>query len=260
MIGLDVTLEAAREILVQGRGLDAELGGELHITGTTDAPLVSGGFDLERGYFSLASSRLNFTAGRVSFDGAGLHNTIDPTLDFTANTTAADTIVSLRITGHADAPQFEFTSTPVPLPPDEIMARLLFGVNAAQLSALQLAQIGAALASLSGVGGDGGLNPLVKLQKSLGLDRLTVGAATGTSANGTANSGASIEAGRYISRRIYIAARQNTTGGSQLETDVDLTKHLKLQTRLGNGVASAQGTTPENDPGSSVGLSYQFEY
>jgi translocation and assembly module TamB len=260
VIGLDVTLEAPREILVQGRGLDAELGGELHITGTTDAPLVSGGFDLERGSFSLASSRLNFTAGRVSFDGAGLRNKIDPTLDFTATTSAGDSIVSLHITGYADSPQFEFTSTPAPLPPDEIMARLLFGVNAAQLSALQLAQIGAALASMSGVGGDGGLNPLVKLQKSLGLDRLTVGAATGTSANGTANSGASIEAGRYISRRIYIEARQNTTGTSQLETDVDLTKHLKLQTRLGNGVASAQGTTPENDPGSSVGLSYQFEY
>lgn len=260
VIGLDVTLDAPREILVQGRGLDAELGGELHITGTTDAPLVSGGFTLERGYFSLASSRLNFTAGRVSFDGASLRNKIDPTLDFTASTTAGDSIVYLRITGYADAPQFEFTSTPAPLPPDEIMARLLFGVNAAQLSALQLAQIGAALASLSGVGGDGALNPLVKLQKSLGLDRLTVGAATGTSAGGSANTGASIEAGRYISRRIYIEARQNTTGGSQLETDIDLTKHLKLQTRLGNGVASAQGTTPENDPGSSVGLSYQFEY
>jgi translocation and assembly module TamB len=260
VIGLDVTLQAPNEILVQGRGLDAELGGELHITGTTDAPLVSGGFDLERGYFSLASSRLNFTSGRVSFDGAGLRNKIDPTLNFTANTTAGDTTVSLRITGYADAPQFEFTSAPVPLPPDEIMARLMFGVNAAQLSALQLAQIGVALASLTGVGGDGGLNPLVKLQKSLGLDRLTVGSPTGTSSNGTASSGASIEAGRYISRRVYIQARQNTTGGSQLETDVDLTKHLKLQTRLGNGVASAQGTTPENDPGSSVGLSYQFEY
>jgi translocation and assembly module TamB len=258
VIGLDVTLEAPREILVQGRGLDAELGGELHITGTTDAPLVSGGFDLERGSYSLASARLNFTAGRVSFDGAGLRNKIDPTLDFTATTSAADSIVSLHITGYADSPLFEFTSSPA-LPQDEIMARLLFGVNAAQLSALQLAQIGAALASVSGVGGDG-LNPLVKLQKSLGLDRLSVGAATGTTANGTANSGASIEAGRYITRRIYIEARQNTGGTSQLETDVDLTKHLKLQTRLGNGVASAQGTTPENDPGSSVGLSYQFEY
>jgi translocation and assembly module TamB len=41
---------------------------------------------------------------------------------------------------------------------------------------------------------------------------------------------------------------------------VDLTKHLKLQTRLGNGTGSVLGTTPENDPGSSIGLSYQFEY
>jgi translocation and assembly module TamB len=260
VIGLDVTLQSPREILVQGRGLDAEVGGELHITGTTDAPLVTGGFDLQRGSFSLASTRLNFTPpGRVSFDGAGLKNKIDPTLDFTAQTTSGDTTVTLHITGYADAPQFEFSSTPA-LPPDEIMARLLFGQNVSQLSALQAAQIGAALASLSGVGGGSGLNPLVKLQKGLGLDRLTVGGATGTSATGGANTGASIEAGRYISRRVYIEARQNTTGGSQLETDVDLTKHLKLQTRLGNGTPSAQGTTPENDPGSSVGLSYQFEY
>ena len=140
------------------------------------------------------------------------------------------------------------------------MARLLFGTNAAQLSALQLAQIGAALASLSGVGGDG-LNPLVKIQRSLGLDRLTVG--TGTTTNtgtGTESSGASIAAGRYISKLIYVEAKQTTQGTSQLETDIDLTKHLKLQTRLGNGTASVQGTTPENDPGSSVGLTYQFEY
>jgi translocation and assembly module TamB len=260
VIGLNVALDAPREILVQGRGLDAEVGGDLQITGTTDTPIVSGGFDLERGSFSVASSKLNFNPGRViSFDGTGLRNKIDPTLDFTAQTTTADATVTLRITGYADAPQFDFTSNPA-LPPDEIMARLLFGQNATSLSALQAAQIGAALASLSGVGGDGSLNPLVKLQKSLGLDRLTVGAATGTSANGTANTGASIEAGRYISQRVYIEARQNSTGTSQLETDVDLTKHLKLQTRLGNGTATAQGTTPENDPGSSIGLSYQFEY
>jgi translocation and assembly module TamB len=260
VIGLNVTLQAPREILVQGRGLDAEVGGELHITGTTDAPLVSGGFDLERGTFSLAGTRLNFTPpGRLSFDGAGLKNKIDPTLDFTAQTTSGDATVTLHITGYADSPQFEFTSSPT-LPPDEIMARLLFGQNVSQLSALQAAQIGAALASLSGVGGDSGLNPLVKLQKSLGLDRLNVGAATGTTPTGGASTGASIEAGRYISRRVYVEARQNTTGGTQLETDVDLTKHLKLQTRLGNGTPSAQGTTPENDPGSSVGLLYQFEY
>jgi translocation and assembly module TamB len=258
IVGLDLTLNAPQQILVQGRGLDAEMGGSLRIRGTTDAPLVSGGFDLQRGSFSLGSNKLNITAGRVGFNGFGLQRKIDPTLDFTAQTTLADnTTATLHITGLADAPLFDFSSSP-PLPPDQIMALLLFGAPANTLSAIQLAQTGLALASLSGVGGDGSLNPLLKIQKSLGLDRLTVGNGP-TNAAGE-NTGASIAAGRYISKRVYIEAKQNTTGTSQLEADVDLTKHLKLQTRLGNGTATVQGTTPENDPGSSIGLFYQFEY
>jgi translocation and assembly module TamB len=258
IIGLGVSVQAPQEILVQGRGLDAEMGGDLQISGTTDSPFVTGGFDLQRGTFSLATGRLNFSAGRVSFNGAGLRNKIDPTLDFTAQATVADTTAIMHITGLADAPQFEFTSNPAK-PQDEIMALLLFGAPTQQLTPLQLAQVGAALASFSGVGGDGGLNPLVKIQRSLGLDRLTVGAGTTTTPTG-ADTGASIAAGRYVSKRVYIEAKQSSTGTSQLEADVDLTKHLKLQTRLGNGAASVQGTTPDNDPGSSVGLRYQFEY
>ena len=259
VIGMDITIDAPQEILVQGRGLDAEMGGSIRLTGTSDEPLAAGGFDLQRGSFTLAGNKLTFTQGRVSFDGAGLRKKIDPTLDFTAQTSLADTTATLRITGVADAPRFDFTSSPV-LPQDEIMARLLFGQNAASLSALQAAQLGAALATLTGVG-SGGSNPLVKLQKSLGLDRLSVGSNTTTTATGaTENSGAAIQAGRYISKRVYIEGKQTTAGTSQVQVDVDLTKHLKLQTRLGNGTATTQGTTPENDPGSSIGLSYQFEY
>jgi translocation and assembly module TamB len=261
VIGLDVSVNAPQQVLVQGRGLDAEVGGDLHVSGTTDEPFVSGGFELQRGTFSLAGSKLNFNAGGgVSFNGAGLKNRIDPTLDFTAQTSIKGGTAKLAISGFADAPQFEFTSTP-PLPQDDILALLLFGAPAQQLSGLQLAQIGAALATLSGVGGDTSLNPLVKLQKSLGLDRLSVGAGTTNTATGPENSGASIEAGRYVTKRVYIVAKQSTTGTSQLEADVDLTKHLKLQTRLGNGSSSSViGVTPDNDPGSSVGLSYQIEY
>ena len=83
---------------------------------------------------------------------------------------------------------------------------------------------------------------------------------TGTAANSTTNTGYSVEAGRYVSSRVFVAVKESTTGTSQLAVDVDLTKHLKLQTRLGNGSTTAQGTTPENDPGSSIGLAYQFEY
>ncbi|MDP9014242.1 MAG: translocation/assembly module TamB domain-containing protein [Pseudomonadota bacterium] len=259
VIGIDIVIQAPRQVLVQGRGLDAEMGGEIKLGGTSDQPQASGGFDLQRGSFTLVGNKLEFKRGRVSFDGAGLQKKIDPTLDFVAETSLADSTVTLAISGPADAPRFAFSSSPPGLAQDEILARLLFGENAAQLTALQAAQIGYALATLSGVGG--GSNPLVKLQKTLGLDRLSVGSNTTTTATGaTQNSGAAIAAGRYISKRVYIEGKQTTTGTSQVQVDVDLTKHLKLQTRLGNGTAITQGTTPENDPGSSVGLSYQFEY
>jgi translocation and assembly module TamB len=264
VIGLNVTVNAPREILVNGRGLDAEMSGQVHLSGTTDAPLATGSFGLVRGNFSISGNKLSFTPdSNITFNGAGLKNTIDPTLDFTAQTTvqttAGSTTVTLKITGQADSPQFELTSSPL-LGQDEIMAQLLFGTSVQQLSGLQVAQIGATLATLSGVGGDSSLNPLAKLQKSLGLDRLTVGSGTTYTATGPESAGASIAAGRYITRRIYIEAKQTSQGTSQLETDVDLTKHLKLQTRLGNGSASVQGVTPDNDPGSSLGLIYQFEY
>ncbi len=258
VIALSISVDAPREILVQGRGLNAELGGEVRISGTTQEPRVSGGFQLIRGTFSLASSQLSFTMGDVSFNGAGLRQRIDPTLDFTAQATAADATVTLHITGFADSPQFSLSSSP-PLPQDEILARLLFGETASQLTAVQLAETGAALVSLTGVGG-GGLNPLTKVQKALGLNVLTVGSAPNTGTSPNQNTGASVTAGRYVSSRVFVAATQSTTGVSQLQVDVDLTKHLKLQTRLGNGTATAQGVTPESDPGSSIGLSYQFEY
>jgi translocation and assembly module TamB len=259
IVEMDVAVKAPQEFLVQGRGLDAALGGEIHLGGTTAEPQVSGDFELQRGTFDVAGRKLQFTEGSVRFDGADLQKRIDPLLDFTAQSSLADSTATLKITGRADSPHFDITSSP-PLPTDEIMARLLFGEAAAQLTALQLAQVGASLATITGIGGDS-LNPLVKLQQTLGLDRLSVGAATtvSTAAGGTQSNGTAIEAGRYLSKRVYIEARQSSTGTSQLQADVTLTKHLKLQTRLGNGTA-LQGTTPENDPGSSLGLSYTLEY
>jgi translocation and assembly module TamB len=263
VIGLQLVINAPQQVLIQGRGLDAELGGTLKIGGTSAAPEVSGDLELQRGSMSIGGGTLAFQSGRVSFDGADPKNRLDPTLNFSAqaNLTAPTAATAyLDITGLATAPTFNFHSDP-PLPQDEILSGLLFGVPAASLSAVQLAQIGAALATLTGVGGDGSYNPLVYLQKTFGLDRLTVGSDTTTSATGTPTSaGYSVAAGRYVTKRVYVQAKQTTTGSSQVQVDVDLTKHLKLLTRLGNGTAITQGTTPENDPGSSIGLSYTIEY
>jgi translocation and assembly module TamB len=249
VIGLDVKIDAPRAVFVRGRGLDAEVGGELQVAGTSASPQVSGGLELRRGTFDLAGASLKFTSGKVGFTGQGVTQKIDPALDFEAQTTANNITAKLDITGYADAPKITLTSSPE-LPQDEILSRLLFGVSIKELGALQVAQIGAALASLGGVGG-GGMNPLMAVQKSLGLDRLSVGSAAG--------GGTSVEAGRYVSDRVFVGAKQNVSGGTQTEVQVDLTRHLKLQATLGTG-GTAQGATPDNDPGSSIGLSYQIEY
>ncbi len=105
IVKLNITVEAPRQILVKGRGLDAELGGELRIRGTTDSPNVGGGFQLQRGFFTLASSKLTFSSGTVTFSGIGLKNRIDPTLDFLASSQVLDVTATIRITGLADHPK-----------------------------------------------------------------------------------------------------------------------------------------------------------
>ncbi|EQD26194.1 protein containing DUF490, partial [mine drainage metagenome] len=154
------------------------LGGKLEIAGTSAHPRVSGGFSMTRGTFSLAGTNLDFTSGRVSFNGEGLRHRIDPTLDFVAQSSVmytSATTVTLRVTGFADDPRISLTSSPQ-LPQDDLLALLLFGEPASQLSPYQLGETGAALATLDGLGGSGAssLNPLTWIRRHLDLNTLSV--------------------------------------------------------------------------------------
>jgi translocation and assembly module TamB len=263
-INLDVAVDAPRAVFVRGRGLDAEVGGNLHVGGTIAAPDISGGFDLRNGTVAVAGASLTFTSGKLSFNGSGVKKTMDPTLDFTASKTINGINANLNVGGFADAPVITLSSTPEQSP-DQILALILFGVQPAQLSTLQIAQIAAALASMTaGIGN--GFSPLSAVQRKLRLDRLAISGSSNSTTptpGSTApsnNTAASIEAGRYVSRRVYVGAKQSTTGSSQAQVQIDLTQHLKVETVLGTGGGTLQGATPQNDPGSSVGLSYQLEY
>jgi translocation and assembly module TamB len=250
-VGLALSVDAPEQIFVRGRGLDAEMGGKLKIGGTTAAPTIDGGFDLRHGIFSLAGQTLNFTSGKVGFGGTGLAGKLDPSLDFVAQSATSSLTATLTVTGYADAPKLKLSSSP-DLPQDQILGQLLFGQSTQQLSPFQLAAIAQAAASFGGVGGGG--DPLAAVRGGLGLDRLSVNAASGS------NAGATVEAGKYVANGVYVGAKQGTSGGSQAQVQIDLTKHFKVQTTLGTGGTPATGITPENDPGSSLGVTYGFDY
>ncbi len=247
-LGLDLTVSAPRAIFVRGRGLDAELSGDLTVAGTSAAPQVGGGFEMRRGTLSVAGTTLTFTRGRVSFDGDGLSGRIDPSLDFVAESATSSVVARLTVGGYASAPKITLSSTPE-LPQDEVLAYLLFRRSAKELGPFQIAGIAAGLAELSGVGG-GGANPLDRVRRGLGLDRLTVGDSSTPGSTAPGNTTPTVEGGRYIANGVYLGAKQGTTGGTPRATmQIDITKGLKLETELGAGTG-----------GNSVGLLYQFEY
>ena len=131
-----------------------------------------------------------------------------------AQSTSGSVTAKLEVTGYASAPKIKLSSTPY-LPQDEVLAHLLFQQSIKQLGPLQLAQIAEALGSLAGIG-SGLSNPLSSVRKGLGLDRLSVGGGE----NGT---GASVEAGKYVTNGVYVGAKQDTGGGTTALVQVDLT-------------------------------------
>ena len=242
-VALDLLIHARNQIFIRGDGLFAELGGRLNIGGTAANPLPSGGFTLIRGDFSLAGKTLQFTKGVVGFNGAEFMPTLD--LEATTYTTGSNT-ATLIIGGTAAKPTITLTSSP-PLPSDEILSQLLFGQSTSSLSPFQAASLAAALASLSGVGGNTVSNPLGGVRQMLGLDELSLGGGSGSAAP-------SIQAGRYIAPGVFVGAQQSTSGsGTQATVQINLYKGLKLQTQTGTS-ASGVGDA------SSVGLTYEFNY
>ncbi|CAD6879621.1 Inner membrane component of TAM transport system [Methylomonas albis] len=244
-IALNLMVDAPREIFVRGRGLDAELGGTVHIAGTLKELRPDGTFHQRRGEFSLAGQSLVFNQGEVGFDSGSLTN---PSLNFVATTSRNNIAASLTVGGSAQQPKITLSSTPQ-LPQDEILANLLFGKGSASLSPLEMVQIASTLASLTGVTG-GGQDPLESARKRLGLDRLSAGGAN-----------PSVEGGRYIAPGVYLGAKQGVSGGTpQAVIQIDVLKGLKLESTIGN-VGGIGGTSSSgNSSTNSIGVLYQFEY
>jgi translocation and assembly module TamB len=221
-VRLALSIRAPQAVFVRGRGLDAEMSGQLEVAGTPAAPTVTGGLTMRRGDFTLLGRRLTFSRGVVTLDNL---DRIDPRLDFVASTTVQSTTINVEIGGTSRAPLIAVTSVPS-LPPDEAMALLLFGKPASGLSAFELAQAAQGLAELTGQ--TSGTGMLSRLRTGLGLDRLSVGSGSG------ANSPISLEAGRYVAPGVYVGARQGATGtSSRGVVQVDVLEHVKIEGDVG---------------------------
>lgn len=145
-IDLDVTIKAEDQISVSGRGLSSSWGADISVMGTANAPVIKGGLKLSKGYFMFLGKRLDLINCSISFAGG-----VPPTLQMNINAqaTSGGILINLQVVGSPDNPKLILTSQPS-LPPDEILARLLFGASKASLTPMEGARIAYGLQVLQG--------------------------------------------------------------------------------------------------------------
>ncbi|WP_150291197.1 translocation/assembly module TamB domain-containing protein [Sphingobium estronivorans] len=233
---LDIRVRADNEIYVTGMGLDSEWKTNMRVTGTATDPRVVGKIEVIRGRYSFSGHQFDLEQGVITFNGPMMN----PTLAIRAETKISDVTAGIAVGGTAQRPDIAFVSTPT-LPQDEILSRILFGDNVANLSATQAIQLAAALNGLRG--GSGGLNPMGKLQNASGVDRIGIVSGDEKSGRGT-----SLAVGQHISNNIYVEVITDPKGFTATQLEISLSKTLSLLSKTGTNA------------GSSANLRYSKDY
>jgi len=237
-VTLDLEVAMPRRVIVRGRGLDSEWMGRLHVAGTVLEPRVTGKLSLVRGTFALAGKTFVLRESAITFESPA---PIDPVLDITAEHEARDLVATVRVSGPSSSPAIAIGSRP-PLPQDEILARVLFGRSARDLSPVQALQIAESVASLTGAFG-ASEGPLERLRRQLGVDVLTV------ESDDKEAAGSALRLGKYVTERTYVGVKRGAAPGSgAVSVEVDVTPNIKIGSDLGE-----QGT-------SNIGVGVKWDY
>jgi len=217
-IRLDIGLTAPRRIFVDGTGLTSEWSLDTRISGTVSDPRLTGTAEIVRGDIDFVGRVFQFTDSTVRFNGPPT----DARLSVRAERDTPALTAGVNVTGTVTAPEFAVTSDP-DLPEDEILSRVLFGRSPAQLTALEAAQLAAAVARLSG-GGGAGFDLVGPVQDALGVDRLDFGVSE--------EGDASVGVGEYIGDDVYVELRTNARGDTGVAVEWTPLRSLAIGTEL----------------------------
>ncbi len=229
--GLNLQINAPNRIFVRGRGIDAELGGSLTLSGTTNRIISAGRFELIRGRLDILGKRFLLDEGSVQFQGDFI-----PYIRFVTSTDTKAGEVRVIVSGPANEPEVTFESTPA-APQDEVLSQLLFGRNISEISAFQALQLASAVATLAGRGGEGVIG---NLREGFGLDDLDV---TTTDDGATA-----LRLGKYLTDNVYTDVTAASDGTGEVSLNLDITESLTAKGTLGS------------DGDSSIGIFFERDY
>ncbi len=215
---INLQVQAPGTIFLEGRGLTSEWSGKLSLGGTYNNIQTKGTVKIVKGDFLFAGKRFDLNQGLLTFTGKSSDL---PYIDLSASLQESGITVIASLRGKINAPHLTFRSLP-PLPVSSILSYLIFGQDISEISPLQVAQIAATAASLSGQGPD--IFSLTK--KKLGIDRLAVISTSSTEGEEVP----ALQVGKYLSKGILFSVSQGAAPStSNVSVEVDLTHGFIFQ-------------------------------
>ncbi|MCF8150706.1 MAG: translocation/assembly module TamB domain-containing protein [Burkholderiaceae bacterium] len=224
-LALDVDL--GDQFVIRGKGLDAQLGGALHISDDGGGvPSARGSIRVVKGAYSAYGQRLDIERGILNFQGP-----IDnPGLNIVALRKNQPVEAGVAVTGTAQSPSVRLVSNPG-VPDSEKLSWLVLGHGFEDSSDKEFGALQAAAGALLAAGES------VSLQQSIahgaGLEDVSLKGGGGLES-------AALSLGKRLSSRAYLSFEQGLVGATSLvKLNYTLTERISVRAQA--------GTTPAVD-------------
>jgi translocation and assembly module TamB len=221
-LALDLRLALGNDFLFKGGGLDARLGGQLHVFTVNQVLRAEGTIQVEKGRYAAYAQNLDIERGVLHFVGP-----IDnPGIDVLAVRKTADVTAGVQVGGTVQRPLVRLYSEPA-MPDTEKLSWLVLGhgLDGGGQQEFMLLQVaaGALLSQTESA------NFQAKLAESLGITSFDV-----RSGGGQDLGSAVVSVGKRLSSRAMLSYEQSLNGLSQgVKVLYQLSRHLRLEGQAG---------------------------
>ncbi len=223
---IKVDIDVGRDLWIKHEQAEALLDGRIAARKARDKPLsLEGRIDAQQGFFDLQNRRFRLIEGGLELVGGAK---IDPQLDLLARYRAPAHTIDARLSGTATKPVLTLSSDPS-LSQEDILAVLLFGRPAAELSQEQQVSVGQRAEEIASAFGITAVGRTVA--SAIGLDALGLQIEELSSARA--------RVGAYVGRNIFVALGQEFSGerGQELSIEYEFLPGWSLV-----GSTTTQGT------------------
>lgn len=225
-MNLDVTLNAPKQVIIEGKNLDSEWRGMIKATGTTEKLFLDGELRIVNGTYTFNGKEFLLSQGNIHFAGPPGKKT---TLYVVASKELERIKAEIIVKGPVNKLAVSFRSNP-PLSQREVLSYILFNRGIADITPDQTEQLTHSFIDLDTKMQSSSQNDVLsRLRNNIGIDRLDF---TSTDRD---NKDLAVQVGKYIADGVMVSINKSiSASANRVALEANLMKNWKAQADMGD--------------------------